>query len=65
MFQGDNRDDLRQLRTVMERSHDFLTNQEGIGLTLLDEVTKSMYILDQQCLTYLVHLTSFIRDTFD
>ena len=65
MFQGDNRDDLRQLRTVMERSHDFLTNQEGIGLTLLDEVTKSMYILDPQCLTYLVHLTSFIRDTFD
>ncbi|XP_045115099.1 uncharacterized protein LOC123506824 isoform X2 [Portunus trituberculatus] len=38
--QGDDRENLRQLRTIMESGHDFLTNKEGIGLTLLEEVTK-------------------------
>lgn len=38
--QGDHRDNLRQLRTIMESGHDFLTNKEGIGLTLLQDVTK-------------------------
>lgn len=38
--QGDNREDLRQLRAIMESGHDFLTDKEGIGLTLLEEVTQ-------------------------
>lgn len=38
--QGEYRDDLRRLRAVMENSHDFLTDEEGIGLVLLEEVTK-------------------------
>ncbi|KAG0719872.1 Protein unc-13 4B [Chionoecetes opilio] len=38
--QGDHREDLRRLGAVMQNSHDFLTDMDGIGLTLLEEVTK-------------------------
>lgn len=39
--QGDNRDDLRQLKVVQERCHDFLTDPDGIALSLPEEVTKN------------------------
>lgn len=48
VLQGDHRDNLRQLRAIMESGHDFLTNEEGIGLTLLQDVTKSTYKFCQQ-----------------
>ncbi|XP_069164327.1 uncharacterized protein [Procambarus clarkii] len=47
-IQGNWREDLRRLRSVLAETHTFLTNQEGVGLQLHPEVNKEFETLQAE-----------------